>query len=154
MRGPGLGVDLMPFMAILMCFLGALVIIAVTVVMLSVLYPQEVWRLGLAGEKPRTPIVVEWDGVNITIHPERVQVPVAIALDEDGKNASPFGRLLEEIIAQRDEKFLFIIVRPTGFSTFKPFLDLLNEHDINVGYQPMLPDQRITVTMAGEETTP
>ncbi len=134
-------------MAVLMCFLGSLVTIAVTIVALSVLFPAEVWELGLLGAQHKTPHVIEWDGANITVHPDREVVPIPVALANNGKNDTAFGKVLAEVKADREHEFVFVIVRPTGFSTFLPFLQVFTQEKIDVGYEPALGDQKIAVVI-------
>ncbi|MBM3499769.1 MAG: hypothetical protein FJX74_14000 [Armatimonadetes bacterium] len=147
MRRSYLGIDLFPFMAVLMCFLGALVTIALTVVALSVLFPAEVWQLGLPGSQHKTPYVVEWDGANVTVHPDRVSVAAPVALANGMQNDTAFGRALAQVKADPQRRFIFVIVRPTGFSTFLAFLKRLSDQGIDVGYEPALTGQEIAVVV-------
>ncbi len=141
-------VELFPFMAVLMCFLGGLLTIGLTVVALSVLFPQEIWSLGMPGKAHRLPAVIEWDGFGVTIHPQRVVIPAAVALEKDGDNSSEFGQLLREVRAHPDKRFLFVLVRPTGFSTFPQLLQMLQQDEVDVGYEAAVPEQKISIVIS------
>ena len=72
------GFDLFPFLSILACVLGCLLLVVMAVVALS-LGPAaaEIWEI--EGYQRKTPVILEWDGASVVLHPERVRVSAGAA---------------------------------------------------------------------------
>jgi len=136
--------DLFPFISILVCTLGCLLMVTMSVVALS-LGPgaTEIWQIEGAANK--LPTLIEWDGDIITIHPGRVRVAFGAASDNGGRNDSPFGRLVERIRQNRGREYIFVAVRPSGFGNLEALLTLLQRQGINAGYEPIEQDRSVGV---------
>lgn len=145
----GPGFDLFPFLSILACILGCLLLIVMAMVALSV-GPLATEKWGFEGTSQKTPVVVEWDGAAVTIHPGKVRVPAGSALANKGRNDSAFGRLLEEVALDKERRYIYVAVRPSGFGNFKQLAKLIRDRGLDIGYEPL--DQRRPIeVLAGEE---
>ena len=128
--------DLFPFLGILACILGSLVMIVMSMTALSIgPGAAEVWMI--EGTTDQVPVLIEWDGISVTIHPGKVRVPWGAAVENEGRNASPFGKLLSDIAAEKDKRYLFIAVRPSGFGNFADLRELIHKRGIIMGYEPI-----------------
>lgn len=194
MRREHLSLDMFPFLAVLMAFLGAMLTISLVFVSMSTLFPSEVWEVNFADEDSdngsgsasggddggeHVPVVVELSGDGVTIHPDMEVVPTGAAFRNNGDNSSRFGQLIGDVRKHPKEKFLFAIVRPSGFDSLgelrfmadprgvlssqmgsDEFMDeLLNEMfpaenfpPIDLGYEPATEDQKIRIRVAGGES--
>ena len=129
--------DLFPFLGILTCLLAVLLLIVMTMVAFSVgPCVAEIWMY-TAGTSEKTPVLVEWDGSDVVIYPEKIRVPALVAFEDDGVNDSPFGALLKDIKAEGDTLYIYFAVRPSGFHNFKPIIELVKKNEVDVGYEPV-----------------
>jgi len=132
--------DLFPFLGILMCLLACLLLIMITMVAMSV-GPciTEIWVV--EGNSTKMPTMVEWNGTEIVIYPEKTIVPANIALEnldeEGGTNDSAFGELLVEVKESGDERYIYFAVRPSGFHNFTDVLAYVKNYGVSVGYEPV-----------------
>lgn len=136
--------DLFPFISILICTLGCLLMITMSVVALS-LGPAaaEIWKI--EGGRGKLPVLIEWDGEEITIHPRKVRLPWAIATRHGGRNDSEFGRLIGKLREQRERRYLFVAVRPSGFGNLHHLLALLERQQVRVGFEPIEQDRKVGI---------
>jgi len=114
------------------------------------------------GRHVKTPIMIEWDGKNVVIHPEKTKVPLAMtdfssqelasigkSSDSDTESAvlegkirsrienTQFANLLRRIQRNRDDKYIVVMVRPSGFDTLLVLRNFLLTKGIDVGYEPI-----------------
>jgi hypothetical protein len=141
---------LFPFISILICTLGCLLMVTMSWVALA-LGPglSEQWRVMTRGPGDRSvekaPTLLEWDGDAVTVHPEKVRVPWAAASVNNGRNDSAFGRLLELVRKNRERQYLYVAVRPSGFGNLDPLLALIRSQQIDVGYEPIQQDRVVSL---------
>jgi len=162
--GGSAGFDLFPFLGILACVLACLLLVVMSMVALAVgpMLPEE-WLV-------KDAVVVEWDGMSVTIHPfvldpektvvwpEKTMVSAGAALANQGRNGSPFGALLDRLEAEaqrrkartgRGEKLqefvVYVAVRPSGFANFGDLRDAVVGRNLNVGYEPLEQHRSIRV---------
>jgi len=149
--------DLFPFISILVCTLGFLLMVTLSVVAISlgpgarmVIVPEPVDPTAVpmaiagrpVGEKP---LLIEWDGSQVTIHPSRVQVPWAAASENEGMNDSHFGQLLKAVRQNRGRYYVFVAVRPSGFGNLGDLIDLMDHQKIKYGYEPFEQDRPLGI---------
>lgn len=132
--------DLFPFLGILICLLACLLLIVMTMVAFSV-GPciTEIWVV--EGTSEKLPTMVEWNGEDVIIYPEKISVPANAAFEnldeENGENDSAFGRLLAEVKAAGDSRYIYFAVRPSGFYNFTDFFWMVKNYGVDVGYEPV-----------------
>lgn len=147
--GSGPAFELFPFLGILACTLGCLLLVVVSMVALSV-GPGAAENWYVEGKGKKSPRIVEWDGMMVTIHPSKTKVSASAAMASNGRNSSPFGKLLAEVKADGKRQYIFILVRPSGFSNFGEFRKMIfNDWGIDIGYEPV--DQARPISVGGEQ---
>lgn len=135
-RAMGMGFDLFPFLSILACVLGCLLLVVMVTVALSV-GPGAAQIIEIEGTSDKTPVVIEWDGTSVVLHPEKLRVSAAAALAKDGRNDSPFGKLLDRLVAKKKESYVFVLVRPSGFDNFDAIRAAVVRRELDIGYEPV-----------------
>ena len=134
--------DLLPFISILMCVLGCLLLVTISMSAISMgAGATEAWSthgLGVAGKAtaPKDPILVDWDGKVATF-----QLPMrdlrAEWSAEKPEGTPAFQSALKNVEARKASSFLLVAVRPSGFATLLPLLDVLRTTGVDVGYEPV-----------------
>jgi hypothetical protein len=130
-----IGFDLFPFLSILSCVLGSLLLVVMAVVALCVGVTPEIWEI--EGYQSKRPAVLEWDGASVVLHPGRVRVAAGAALQNQGVNNSPFGLLLREVEADKGRRYVFVAVRPSGFASFSSLRTAVIKRGIDIGSAPL-----------------
>ena len=149
--------DLLPFISILMCVLGCLLLVTISMSAISIgAGAAESWTpqaLGVEGKvaPPKEPILVEWDGKIATF-----QLPKRSVRGE-WSEASPKGNpafqgALKTAVLRKDRSYLMVAARPSGFATLLPLLDVLRESGLEVGYEPVEQARAVTLASAKPET--
>lgn len=152
--------DLLPFIAILMCVLGCLLLVTMGVAALSI--GPGVGEGWIPTRDPKTeskkPILIEWDGTTATIHRDgrRVQAkwskPSGVLLSdgewyelkqEPGSESPELRRFLDELKNQRATHYALFAVRPSGFASFNRFADEFRRFKIDVGYEPIKQEKAV-----------
>lgn len=148
--------DLLPFIAILMCTLGCLLLVTVGSAALTLSRPGEGWVPMPDSTRPqKTPVLIEWDGLLATIHRNgRKEVATwsrrptvefggeRYLKDEDGAIGQALTKLLDELQADAS-RYALIAVRPSGFENFDLFAYAFRRRKIDVGYEPVEQGRRI-----------
>lgn len=152
--------DLLPFIAILMCVLGCLLLVTVSMSAISMgIGAGEVWLPAAAetGSAFKAPILVEFDGSSAVFHLDgsRTRVPwkpgsrrtisiggssFILADDDDEgttKSTSPIVPILKSMEPKKDTCYALIAVRPSGFSHLHQFLAEFRGRNITVGFEPI-----------------
>jgi hypothetical protein len=97
----------------------------------------------------KTPIYMEWDGKTIVLHPAQYRIPVSIKEYRLGDSdltkvmhyldlqieRSVFANLLQCLVEKRTEKYLVILVRPSGFKNFLYLREFLLHKGVDLGYE-------------------
>jgi hypothetical protein len=146
--------DLLPFIAILMCVMGSLLLVTLSVAALSI-GPSvgEGWIPSHdASTVAKVPVLVEWDGKVATMHAEgrRLQAKWSVGsgqvvqiggvwyrLGPKQEQDPGLARLLDDLAARRDTHYALFAVRPSGFDTFNAFADEFRNRKIDIGYEPI-----------------
>jgi hypothetical protein len=160
--------DLLPFIAILMCLLGCLLLVTLSIAALSLgVGVGEGWiPTSDEGRAAKTPVLIEWDGKAALIHRPgrrtRAAWTPAFTRAELGDGPLDFAKLsellsrkekqaldpalrelLDELAAQSATHYALFAVRPSGFETFDRFADLFRDRKIDVGYEPIAQEKSV-----------
>jgi len=134
--------DLLPFISILMCVLDCLLLVTISMSAISMgAGATEAWSthgLGVAGKTvpSKEPILVDWDGKVATFQlPTRDLRGEWSAEKPEGTPA--FQGALKNVEARKASSYLLVAVRPSGFATLLPLLDVLRTTGLDVGYEPV-----------------
>jgi hypothetical protein len=144
-------VSLFPFLSILVCLMGVLAFVMVSVAVLAatnptVLLPERPEGGESNGNGGKTPVFVECHAEHLRIHPEGTEQPVA-TLAAPG---SDFLGLLDRLEASRDREYVLFAVYPAGIDTFLRARALVEARELELGYEPMLEGWRLDLGSQGE----
>jgi hypothetical protein len=151
----GLEVLLFPFFDLMVCTLGVLILLAGSIVSLSLqttgitITNADVETI--RGDSQKTPLYIEWTGYGIMIYPSRMHVPIAMPpagntardiarIEQDLAvqiRQSHFGPVLECLRQYNQTRYLVALVRPSGFESFLFFRDLVIALGVDIGYEPI-----------------
>jgi hypothetical protein len=160
--------DLLPFIAILMCMLGCLLLVTISIAALS-MGPGagEGWMLMRDSQNDsKKPILIEWDGAAVTFHWKNQKLKLKWAptsqvrlgdtwysLKSDSEADRPeFDKLLDELANQRQTHYALFAVRPSGFASFNRVANEFRSREIDVGYEPI--SQEKPVRLLQEKSQP
>ncbi len=152
--------DLLPFIAILMCVLGCLLLVTMSIAALSIGPGAGEGWIPAPDTKPgaKIPVLIEWDGNTATIHRDGRKVQAgwskpSCALLSDGTNyplkqepgseSSELRQFLKGLEKQRASHYALFAVRPSGFANFNRFADEFRCLKIDVGYEPIKQEKSV-----------
>ncbi len=137
-RAPEL--DLFPFLSVLACTIGTLILMVVVISTSSLSRDrsnvQILARETAQGDK--TPRYVECLERGILIHPEKTLVPIA---QIDNPNAA-FVRFLNQV-KTRPSDYVIVAVRPNGFDCFEKARIEIERAGVAIGYEPFNADWKL-----------
>ena len=131
-------VELFPFLSVLACTIGTLILLII-VMTTQALEPQEAVVVAKTDEdskganKNKIPIYIECREDGFILHPSKEFAPRADFYD---KNSS-FGKTIANLKANKDEQYLIVILRPDGLEMFNKLRSLVEEAGIDIGYEPL-----------------
>jgi hypothetical protein len=154
--------DLLPFITILMCVLGTLLLVTMSLAAVSV-GPGvgEGWLPALDRKAlAKTPVLLEWDGKILIAHwPEakaRAEFMQRLELggktyrlgeaDAKGNSAlieikddtgAAWDGIVKRLEQERATHYALFAVRPSGFATFDAMANEFRRRKIDVGYEPI-----------------
>ncbi len=147
--------DLLPFVAILMCILGSLLFITLSLVSMSVMHP----KIGLDPTgQTKAPILIEWaagtsfvqeNGQREAIRwsPSQWSDLESGRIGESGQGLpDQFRQLLAEATKPSSGKYALFAVRPSGFSTYSLIDTICQRRKIQVGYYPIGEHEDVKLT--------
>ncbi|BAY50981.1 hypothetical protein NIES2134_114370 [Thermostichus vulcanus NIES-2134] len=144
-----LQLDLFPFLSILACTIGTLILLVV-VISASGLGRERSNVQILARENAqngeRTPHYLECRREGVIIHPQKVLVPKA-DLDQP---TSALGILLANLRRQGDREYIIIAVRPDGFDCFEEVRYQAEQAGVALGYEPFNAEWKLCVPAPGQ----
>lgn len=161
--------DMLPFIAILMCTLGTLLLVTLSMAAVN-LGPGagEEWIPSPdSSRKTKIPVLFQWDGKVLSVQREkktiRIEIPLELYIQarsgsEEEKAFkeqmdSGFSRLASEVLddleLHRETHYALFAIRPSGFSSFGNFRSHFQDRKISLGKEPI--DQGKPVKLAEEE---
>lgn len=141
--------DVLPFIGLLMCVLGVLLFVTLSVAALA-LGPnaKEGW-LPLDGQdRNKTPILLEWDGKSAVIHNGNQLKSIGVFVDSSDKRTPELLNFLAEMTAKRKTHYVLFAVRPSGFKNFQLLADEFRDKKVDVGYEPIPQDKNVRLLKA------
>lgn len=145
-------ISLFPMFNILVCAMGVLIFILSAITTLSLGVGKSVSViLGIPNNSPniKKPHYIEWDGTSLIIHPSKQSVSFDLNLTElktyeqtydhinKKINNTPLEKLLEEVYKNRENDYLIVLIRPSGFSQFTVIRGYIENRGIDIGYEPV-----------------
>jgi hypothetical protein len=149
--------DLLPFIAIMMCLLGTLLLVTMCMAAINIgAGAGEGWVLepDAAAKKP---VLIEWDGQFATWHSEQglqriennfIEYAMVrghwLRFDPNGREAlvpgpqpNALDPLLDYLAARQKTHYALFAVRPGGFHNFRKFSARFAERGIDTGSEPI-----------------
>lgn len=131
-----LGVELFPFLSVLACVIGTLVLLVILVTSGLLGSRRSITLIAAIGPganaslKPR---YVEITGEGVVLHPGGE----VVARSEIGRGNTALARLLREVSARKDEEYIIVALRPSGYPHFDRVRDQVEGRGIKIGYEPI-----------------
>lgn len=159
--------DLLPFIAILMCILGCLLLVTMSTAALQMgpaagegWIPTKDSQFGA-----KIPVLIEWDGANLLMHNNRGQEKIkwtapktieigglTLQTEHDTSDENPsLNRLLDDLETRKATHYALFAVRPSGFAQFNLMAYDFKKRKIDIGYEPLA--QVKSVRLLPEKTT-
>jgi hypothetical protein len=143
-HGAGLQAELFPFLAVLACMIGTLILIIIVV------------TSGVLGEKRSITLVArDDDGRSVTLKPHYVEVRgdgvvihpgmEFVAADQVDGADTALRRLLRQVEARKATEYVIVAVRPDGFALFDEVRDEVEGRGIQIGYEPVDADWKLRI---------
>jgi|SRR5687768_15447018 len=136
--------DMLPFIGLLMCVLGVLLFVTLSIAALAIgPNVREGWLPVNHPDRKKVPILVEWDGSTAVIH--KANKPTSLAVFS-GANSSPnpdFVTFVNEMVANRNTHYVIFAVRPSGFGSLQALADQFRVKRVDVGYEPIPQDKSV-----------
>jgi len=134
--GSSLSAELFPFLSVLACVIGTLILLVILV------------TSGLLGSRRSITLVAEWgQGRNVTLRPRYVEVTgEGVVLHPGGETVpssrldrrdTPLAKLLREVAANKDGEYVIVALRPSGYPHFDRVRDQVEGRGIKIGYEPI-----------------
>jgi hypothetical protein len=161
--------DLLPFINILMCTLGCLLLVALSMAALSLGSAGEEWGFLASGDakgRSKAAVLVEWDGALLIAHLDRDTVcavlpPPATAAPAATPPATPaatcpantrkieLAALMQYFTDRRGTNYALIAVRPSGFAKFADLQTAFADNKIEIGYEPIAQNKPVNLVKPG-----
>lgn len=138
-------IELFPFLSILACTIGTLILLIIVLTTQTLNKQQEVTIVAkVEGEngakkgenavnKTKTPRYIECHDDGVLIYPSETFVPRANLQDAN----SPLLQLISKMKANKDKEYLIVALRPDGIDMFNQIRDLVKNQGIDIGYEPV-----------------
>lgn len=140
----GAQAELFPFLAVLACMIGTLILIIIVV------------TTGVLGSKRSITLVArDSDGRNVTLKPHYVEVRgdgvvihpglEFVAADHVDGRQTALRRLLRQVEERKATEYVIVAVRPDGFKLFSEVRDQVEGRGIQIGYEPVDADWKLRI---------
>ena len=139
---PTTEVELFPFLSVLFCTIGTLILIVVLLVAQAAGSKKNITIVSKSTllEKTKQPRYIEAQGNGIIIHPTKTFV----ATKDIATNNSVLSKLFAEIKFQNQE-YLIVAMRPDGVKVFAKLRELIEAEKIELGYEPVDSDWQLKI---------
>ncbi|MEA5511917.1 hypothetical protein VB715_19265 [Crocosphaera sp. UHCC 0190] len=140
-----LEVELFPFLSILACTIGTLILLII--VLTTQLLQNErkvtiIAKTETTGENQgKIPKYIECREDGVLLHPSQVFV----AKSEINNERSPLNKLIKEVRKNRHKQYLIVALRPDGIEVFQKIRDMVEKQGIDIGYEPIDQNWKLTI---------
>ncbi|WP_036487329.1 hypothetical protein [Myxosarcina sp. GI1] len=139
---PTTEVELFPFLSVLFCTIGTLILIVVLLVAQAAGSKKNITIVSKSNllEQTKQPRYIEAQGDGIIIHPTKTFV----ATKDIATNNSALSKLFAEI-KSRNQEYLIVAIRPDGVKVFAELRELIEAEGIELGYEPIDSDWQLKI---------
>ena len=131
--------ELFPFLSVLACTIGSLILLIIVVTTQSLSTNPEVTivaRSENGANQGKQPRYIECREDGVVIYPSQEFVATA---DLDKQNTA-LSKLIAEVKANQDQEYVIIAIRPQGIEVFQQVRNLIEQENIDIGYEPIEED--------------
>ncbi len=142
-NSPSPEIELFPFLSVLFCTIGTLVLIIILLVVQASAGNKKVNIIAKNNSsinQNKIPRYIECRSDGVIIHPTKE----FISIDDINQSNSVFDKFLSEIKAQKTE-YLIVAIRPDGVEIFKEVRELIESEGIDIGYEPIDQDWELKI---------
>lgn len=136
--------ELFPFLSILVCTIGTLILLIIVVTSQILSNQRQVTIIARSEHgqnQNKTPRYIECQGNGIIIHPSQ-----ELVLKEDlDLPSSALRRLLDEVSSRRNQEYLIVAIRPDGIDVFDKVRSLIEQENIDIGFEPIDESWRLKI---------
>jgi hypothetical protein len=110
-----------------------------------------------SGRQNKQPTYFEWDGTTLTLHPTKEKTLFQKKLCDIETYEETYRYMQKELAkttliseisdiqVYKNNKYVMLLVRPTGFKTLKEVRGYFEQMGIDVGYEPIYQDWRVRI---------
>lgn len=143
--------DLLPYISILMCLLGTLLLMTMSMAAVYLKNPGAVWITdSRSTEHSQTPVLVEWDGSAAVIRDRGRSTRIALGREarnwwrSDGTFLNrEMAAFVDDMASRRSSEYVLFAVRPSGFGNFQSLAHEFRSQKVSVGYEPIEQDKAV-----------
>ena len=132
-----LEVELFPFLSILACTIGTLILLIIVLTTQLLKNEREITIIAkteTSGENQgKIPRYIECREDGVLLHPSQEFIPKS-QLDNV---RSPLNQLIREVRKNRDRQYLIVALRPDGIEVFQQIRNRVEKEGIDIGYEPI-----------------
>ncbi len=136
-------IDLFPFLSILFCTIGTLVLIIILLVVQANGNTKKVTIIAKNSgsiNQNKIPLYVECQKNGVIIHPSQEFV----ATEDLNQSNSVLNQLFSQIKAEKEE-YIIVAIRPDGIEVFQKIRELIESEGIDIGYEPIDQDWQLQI---------
>ena len=136
-------IDLFPFLSILFCTIGTLVLIIILLVVQANGNTKKVTIIAKNSgsiNQNKIPLYVECQKNGVIIHPSQEFV----ATEDLNQTNSVLNQLFSQIKAEKEE-YIIVAIRPDGIEVFQKIRELIESKGIDIGYEPIDQDWQLQI---------
>ncbi|OKH26342.1 hypothetical protein [Chroogloeocystis siderophila] len=128
-------VELFPFLSVLVCVIGSLILLIVVVTAQISTNQRQVTIVARENgqNQAKTPRYIECRSDGIVIYPEQTFVN----REDINRSNSALQSLLAEVSFNRDKEYLIVAIRPDGIDVFQEVRTLVERQNIDIGFEPI-----------------
>ncbi|MGF1481195.1 MAG: hypothetical protein ACFB4I_17205 [Cyanophyceae cyanobacterium] len=133
---PATRIDLFPFLSILACTIGTLILLIIVITTQTFGSSREVTIVAESESgvnQTKSPRYIECREDGVVLHPSLEFVPQ----EQIDQPNSALTELIVEVSNNRDSEYLIVAVRPDGIEVFQEVRELIEQQGIDIGYEPI-----------------
>ena len=140
-----LEVELFPFLSILACTIGTLILLIIVLTTQLLKDEREITIIAkqeTSGENQgKIPRYIECREDGVLLHPSQVFV----SKSDINNRRSPLNKLISEVEKNKDKQYLIVVLRPQGIDVFQQVRDIVEKRGIDIGYEPIDEDWTLKI---------
>jgi hypothetical protein len=140
-------ISLLPILSIQKCTMGIMVVLICAQNLLSLGKTADQYLEIVGSEENREAVFVECRDTGVLLHPQKEEVTLEALKAAD---LSPFHKLLDELAAGDGKKYLVLLVRPEGTTSFWQCIDMAMQRHVEVGKEALLSGGEVILTKEGK----